>query len=94
MLRARGLALGAAVDSTLILSEDGLVGGALRWPDEFVRHKAGDILGDLALVGGRVQAHVIATRPSHQGNIALARWLTAPDSASEAWRWTSAGSWT
>jgi UDP-3-O-[3-hydroxymyristoyl] N-acetylglucosamine deacetylase/3-hydroxyacyl-[acyl-carrier-protein] dehydratase len=75
MLRARGLALGAALDSTLILSEDGLVGGALRWPDEFVRHKAGDILGDLALVGGRVQAHVIATRPSHQGNIALARWL-------------------
>ena len=84
-LRARGLALGAALDSTLVLSEDGLVGGALRWPDEFVRHKAGDILGDLALVGGRVQAHVVATRPSHQGNIALARWLTAPDSASEAW---------
>ena len=74
-LRARGLALGAAVESTLILSEDGLVGGTLRWPDEFVRHKAGDILGDLALVGGRVQAHVVATRPSHQGNIALARWL-------------------
>jgi UDP-3-O-[3-hydroxymyristoyl] N-acetylglucosamine deacetylase/3-hydroxyacyl-[acyl-carrier-protein] dehydratase len=76
MLRARGLALGAGVESTLILSEEGLVGGALRWPDEFVRHKAGDILGDLALVGGRVQAHVVATRPSHQGNIALARWLS------------------
>jgi UDP-3-O-[3-hydroxymyristoyl] N-acetylglucosamine deacetylase / 3-hydroxyacyl-[acyl-carrier-protein] dehydratase len=75
-LRARGLALGAALESTLILSEDGLVGGALRWPDEFVRHKAGDILGDLALIGGRVQAHIVATRPSHQGNIALARWLT------------------
>ncbi|MFL5401401.1 MAG: UDP-3-O-acyl-N-acetylglucosamine deacetylase [Gemmatimonadales bacterium] len=75
-LRARGLALGAALESTLILSEDGLVGGALRWPDEFVRHKAGDILGDLALIGGRVQAHIVATKPSHQGNIALARWLT------------------
>ena len=75
-LRARGLALGAALESTLVLSEDGLVGGALRWPDEFVRHKAGDILGDLALIGGRVQAHIVATKPSHQGNIALARWLT------------------
>jgi len=76
-LRSRGLALGAALDSTLVLSEDGLVGDAsLRWPDEFVRHKTADILGDLALVGGRIQAHVIATRPSHQGNIALARWLT------------------
>ncbi|HVD33647.1 MAG TPA: 3-hydroxyacyl-ACP dehydratase FabZ, partial [Gemmatimonadales bacterium] len=75
-LRARGLALGAALESTLVLSEDGLVGGSLRWPDEFVRHKAGDILGDLALIGGRVQAHIVATKPSHQGNIALARWLT------------------
>ena len=75
-LRSRGLALGAALESTLVLSEDGLVGGELRWADEFVRHKAADILGDLALLGGRVQAHIIATRPSHQGNIALARWLS------------------
>jgi UDP-3-O-[3-hydroxymyristoyl] N-acetylglucosamine deacetylase/3-hydroxyacyl-[acyl-carrier-protein] dehydratase len=74
-LRARGLALGAALESTLVLSEEGLVGGSLRWPDEFVRHKAGDILGDLALIGGRIRAHVVATKPSHQGNIALARWL-------------------
>jgi UDP-3-O-[3-hydroxymyristoyl] N-acetylglucosamine deacetylase/3-hydroxyacyl-[acyl-carrier-protein] dehydratase len=76
-LRARGLALGAALESTLVLTNDGLAGDArLRWPDEFVRHKTADLLGDLALVGGRVQAHVIATKPSHQGNIALARWLT------------------
>jgi UDP-3-O-[3-hydroxymyristoyl] N-acetylglucosamine deacetylase/3-hydroxyacyl-[acyl-carrier-protein] dehydratase len=76
-LRARGLALGAGLDSTLVLSDEGLVGDAtLRWPDEFVRHKSADILGDLALVGGRIEAHVIATKPSHQGNIALARWLT------------------
>jgi UDP-3-O-[3-hydroxymyristoyl] N-acetylglucosamine deacetylase/3-hydroxyacyl-[acyl-carrier-protein] dehydratase len=75
-LRARGLALGAALESTLVLSEEGLVGGSLRWPDEFVRHKAGDILGDLALIGGRIRAHVVATKPSHQGNIALARWLS------------------
>jgi UDP-3-O-[3-hydroxymyristoyl] N-acetylglucosamine deacetylase / 3-hydroxyacyl-[acyl-carrier-protein] dehydratase len=75
-LRARGLALGAALESTLVLSEAGLVGGSLRWPDEFVRHKAGDILGDLALIGGRIRAHVVATKPSHQGNIALARWLS------------------
>jgi UDP-3-O-[3-hydroxymyristoyl] N-acetylglucosamine deacetylase/3-hydroxyacyl-[acyl-carrier-protein] dehydratase len=75
-LRARGLALGAALESTLVLSDDGLVGGSLRWPDEFVRHKTGDILGDLALTGGRIQGHIVATRPSHQGNIALAHWLT------------------
>src|SRR4029079_16407848 len=43
------------------------------WPDEFVRHKAGDVVGDLALVGGRIRAHVVATRPSHRGNVALGR---------------------
>src|SRR2546422_6322760 len=59
-----------------VLDDRGLAdGGQLRWPDEFVRHKAADILGDLALTGGRVRAHIIATRPSHGGNIALAHAL-------------------
>jgi len=72
-LRARGLLKGATLQSAVVLSEDEVLGTTLRWPDEFVRHKTGDILGDLALVGGRVQAHIVATRPSHQGNVALAR---------------------
>jgi UDP-3-O-[3-hydroxymyristoyl] N-acetylglucosamine deacetylase/3-hydroxyacyl-[acyl-carrier-protein] dehydratase len=72
-LKARGLIQGASTANAIVLSEAGLVEGALRWPDEFVRHKAADLIGDLALVGGRVQAHVVATRPSHEGNIALAR---------------------
>jgi UDP-3-O-[3-hydroxymyristoyl] N-acetylglucosamine deacetylase/3-hydroxyacyl-[acyl-carrier-protein] dehydratase len=55
------------------LDDAGLIDTTLRWPDEFVRHKAGDIVGDLALAGGRIRAHVIATRPSHRGNVALAR---------------------
>jgi len=72
-LRARGLLKGGTLQSAVVLSEDAVLGTTLRWPDEFVRHKTGDILGDLALVGGRVQAHIVATRPSHQGNVALAR---------------------
>jgi UDP-3-O-[3-hydroxymyristoyl] N-acetylglucosamine deacetylase/3-hydroxyacyl-[acyl-carrier-protein] dehydratase len=75
-LRSRGLLKGGTMASAVVLTEDKVVGTTLRWPDEFVRHKAGDILGDLALVGGRVQAHVVATRPSHQGNVALARAIT------------------
>jgi len=74
-LHARGFALGGALDNVIVLSDDGVVGTTLRWPDEFVRHKAGDVIGDLALVGGRIAAHVIAERPSHQGNVALARRL-------------------
>jgi UDP-3-O-[3-hydroxymyristoyl] N-acetylglucosamine deacetylase/3-hydroxyacyl-[acyl-carrier-protein] dehydratase len=75
-LRSRGLLKGASTDSAVVLTEREVVGSPLRWPDEFVRHKAGDILGDLALVGGRVQAHVIANRPSHQGNVAVARAIS------------------
>ena len=75
-LQGRGLLKGASTDSAVVLNETGLVGCTLRWPDEFVRHKAGDILGDLALVGGRVQGHIVAQRPSHQGNVAVARAIT------------------
>lgn len=74
-LRARGLLKGGTPESAVVLSETGVVNGPLRWPDEFVRHKSGDVVGDLALTGGRIRAHVVATRPSHEGNVALARLL-------------------
>ena len=72
-LQAAGLLQGASTASAVALDDVGVIDTTLRWPDEFVRHKAGDIVGDLALTGGRVRAHVIATRPSHRGNVALAR---------------------
>jgi UDP-3-O-[3-hydroxymyristoyl] N-acetylglucosamine deacetylase/3-hydroxyacyl-[acyl-carrier-protein] dehydratase len=75
-LQAKGLIRGASTASAIVLDERGVVnGGQLRWPDEFVRHKAADIVGDLALTGARIRAHVVATRPSHSGNVALARAL-------------------
>ncbi len=74
-LRGRGLLKGGSPESAVVLSDSEVVNGTLRWPDEFVRHKAGDIVGDLALTGGRVKAHIVATRPSHEGNVALARMV-------------------
>jgi UDP-3-O-[3-hydroxymyristoyl] N-acetylglucosamine deacetylase/3-hydroxyacyl-[acyl-carrier-protein] dehydratase len=74
-LQLRGLLKGASPDMAVVLTDNGLASGCLRWPDEFVRHKLGDILGDLALLGARIDARIIAERPSHQGNIALARAL-------------------
>ncbi|MCY3600155.1 MAG: UDP-3-O-acyl-N-acetylglucosamine deacetylase [Gemmatimonadetes bacterium] len=77
-LRERGLALGATRENTLVLSGEGLESGQeLRFPDEFVRHKILDIIGDLALVGARLQCHVVAERPGHRGNLELARRLAA-----------------
>jgi UDP-3-O-[3-hydroxymyristoyl] N-acetylglucosamine deacetylase/3-hydroxyacyl-[acyl-carrier-protein] dehydratase len=74
-LRAKGLALGASAENTILLTETGLREGTLRWPDEFVRHKLVDLLGDLALAGGRIAADVVAFRPSHTGNVTVARAL-------------------
>ncbi|HUK22673.1 MAG TPA: bifunctional UDP-3-O-[3-hydroxymyristoyl] N-acetylglucosamine deacetylase/3-hydroxyacyl-ACP dehydratase [Gemmatimonadales bacterium] len=76
-LRAKGLIKGASAANVIILDERAIVnGGKLRWPDEFVRHKAADIVGDLALTGARIRAHIVAIRPSHKGNVALARALS------------------
>jgi UDP-3-O-[3-hydroxymyristoyl] N-acetylglucosamine deacetylase/3-hydroxyacyl-[acyl-carrier-protein] dehydratase len=74
-LHARGLALGASLDNTVVLDEEGVMNDALRFPDEFLRHKVGDVIGDLALLGARIDGHVVAERPSHSGNVALARAL-------------------
>jgi UDP-3-O-[3-hydroxymyristoyl] N-acetylglucosamine deacetylase / 3-hydroxyacyl-[acyl-carrier-protein] dehydratase len=74
-LRAKGLIKGASTDNAVVLDAAGVVGNGLRWPDEFVRHKAMDCLGDLALAGRRVRARVIAYRPSHRGTVTLVREL-------------------
>jgi UDP-3-O-[3-hydroxymyristoyl] N-acetylglucosamine deacetylase / 3-hydroxyacyl-[acyl-carrier-protein] dehydratase len=76
-LRAKGLIQGASAENTIVLDEQDVVGTALRWPDEFVRHKALDVVGDLALAGQRVQARISATKPSHRGTVTLVRELLA-----------------
>ena len=72
-LRAKGLIKGASTANAVVLDESGLVDATLRWKDEFVRHKALDIVGDLALAGARVQARIVAVRPSHRGTVTLVR---------------------
>lgn len=74
-LRERGLALGASAENTIILDENGVANGELRFADEFVRHKIGDLLGDLALLGARLEGSVVAERPSHEGNVDFARTI-------------------
>ena len=72
-LRSMGLIKGASLDNAVVLDENGVVGTELRWGDEFVRHKALDCVGDLALAGGRVRARITATKPSHKGTVRLVR---------------------
>lgn len=70
-----GELLGATTEAGIALEADRVVNTTLRWPDEPVRHKTGDLFGDLVLLGAPLQARVTAVRPSHDGNYACVRAL-------------------
>lgn len=76
-LRAMGLIKGASTQNAVVLDDAGVVETSLRWPDEFVRHKAMDCVGDLTLAGARVRARIVARRPSHRGTVQLVRAMRA-----------------
>ncbi len=80
-LRAQGLGKGATAENTLVIGPRGVAEGALRFPDEFARHKLLDLLGDLFLLGADLDAHVAAWRSGHAANQALVRALQAPFAA-------------
>src|SRR5262252_9543763 len=65
MMRQNGLALGGSLENAIVLGETGILNNALRFEDEFVRHKILDAVGDLALVGYPVLGHLVAHRAGH-----------------------------
>lgn len=70
-LLARGKALGGNLDNALLIFPD-RYSTPLRFPDEVLRHKVLDFIGDLALVGAQVEALFVAVKPSHTLNTAFA----------------------
>jgi UDP-3-O-acyl N-acetylglucosamine deacetylase len=70
-LQRQGLALGGRFDNFVLFGEEGPINDALRFPDEPVRHKIMDMIGDLYLLGRRLQARVVAQMTGHTQNIAL-----------------------
>ena len=75
-LRSKGLIQGASTANAVVLDASRVIDTTLRWPDEFVRHKAMDCVGDLALAGARVRARIVAHKPSHRGTVLLVRAMT------------------
>lgn len=71
VLRQQGLIRGASVENALVLTREGLQNPPLRYPDEFVRHKILDLIGDLALIGKQVLGNVVADRAGHAMHTAL-----------------------
>jgi len=64
-LRAMGLIRGGSLENAIVLTNDGVMNGSLRFDDEFGRHKALDLIGDLALVGLPLLARVEAHKAGH-----------------------------
>jgi UDP-3-O-[3-hydroxymyristoyl] N-acetylglucosamine deacetylase len=81
-LWSRGLALGASLDNAVVIGDDKVINPeGLRYEDEFVRHKALDAIGDLALVGAPILGCYRSYRGGHKLNVAALKALVADESA-------------
>ena len=84
-LWSAGYAMGASLENTVVLGEDEVLNPeGLRWADEFVRHKALDALGDLALAGAPIMGRYRSVRGGHHLNYQMLKALAADRSA---WCW-------
>lgn len=77
MMAELGLGTGGRLDNCILVGEDEVVNTTLRFPDEFVRHKILDIIGDLYLLGYPMRGKVTARFTGHRDNIALQRRILA-----------------
>ena len=79
-LRSMGLIRGGSLENAIVLTNDGVMNGPLRFPDEFGRHKALDLIGDLALAGLPLRARVEAHKAGHALHTQLVSRLLADPS--------------
>jgi UDP-3-O-[3-hydroxymyristoyl] N-acetylglucosamine deacetylase len=75
-LRARGLARGGSLDNALVFAPDGPM-QPLRWPNEVVRHKVLDLIGDFALLGAWPHCEIVAIKSGHELHALVTRELRA-----------------
>jgi UDP-3-O-acyl N-acetylglucosamine deacetylase len=73
MMAELGLGSGGRLDNCILVGDDNVINTKLRFPDEFVRHKILDIIGDLYLLGYPIRGRVTARFTGHRDNIALQR---------------------
>lgn len=75
-LKKMGLIKGGSLENSIVVDDDGILNrGDLRFPDEFVRHKILDLMGDLALLGMPIKGHVYSSKSGHASNVRFVRAL-------------------
>ncbi|MEW6530433.1 MAG: UDP-3-O-acyl-N-acetylglucosamine deacetylase [Thermodesulfobacteriota bacterium] len=75
MMDEMGLAGGGRLSNVVLLDEEKVVNPPLRFPDEFVRHKILDIIGDFYLLGRPLRGRVIAKQTGHSDNVAILKLI-------------------
>jgi UDP-3-O-[3-hydroxymyristoyl] N-acetylglucosamine deacetylase len=83
-MRDMGLIRGASLENCVVLTHDGVENPPLRFPNEFVRHKVLDLIGDLALIGRRILGRVVADRAGHAMHTALVSRILKDRTLTEA----------
>jgi UDP-3-O-[3-hydroxymyristoyl] N-acetylglucosamine deacetylase/3-hydroxyacyl-[acyl-carrier-protein] dehydratase len=79
-LRRRGMIQGGSMDNGIVVGDHEVANrDGLRFPDEFVRHKILDLLGDLALLGRPLRGHFLAWRSGHESHVAFVKELAAAE---------------
>jgi UDP-3-O-[3-hydroxymyristoyl] N-acetylglucosamine deacetylase len=75
VLEEMGLANGGRLNNFVLVGDEGVVNAPLRFPDEFVRHKILDIMGDFYLLGRPIRGRIVARKTGHSDNVSLLRQL-------------------
>jgi UDP-3-O-[3-hydroxymyristoyl] N-acetylglucosamine deacetylase len=81
VMRQQGLALGGSLENAVVIGDTAVLNNALRFDDEFVRHKILDVIGDMALVGYPIIGHLVAHRGGHRLHTEFAAMVLAETDA-------------
>jgi UDP-3-O-[3-hydroxymyristoyl] N-acetylglucosamine deacetylase/3-hydroxyacyl-[acyl-carrier-protein] dehydratase len=73
MLQEQGLIRGGSLENAVVIGDDAVLNEDLRFPDEFVRHKILDLLGDMFLLGHPIKGHIVAVKSGHPTHVEFGR---------------------
>ncbi len=96
ILQDKNLIRGGTLENAIVIGDEGILNREpLRFEDEFVRHKILDLIGDLSLLGERIQGHVISAKSGHASNVQLVKKIreTYTRSSRKLSKPTGPGNW-
>ena len=73
MLQEQQLIKGGSLESAVVIGDEAILNDSLRFPDEPVRHKILDLIGDMALLGMPIKGHIVAVKTGHEKNIMFSK---------------------